>query len=128
MTTEKKFAEMTDLDWLKHELERTVYRANQVRNTLTEKISLSLSSAEYELRWLGGCYEKIVLGKFAEEALAFLKTEKATPEQIEQHFRDEFARWYPERSTSPFSNACNDERHAALKEMIKIFARYHEKE
>ena len=118
---------LTAMDFLLRDLQHMEAAGNYVRNFLAEKFAKSLTDAEYEMRWLEGKYGKIVLGSFASTSLAWLNDMDArhTTFTLEENFREQLKHWRPEQSTSAYSNACNNEKFGALKEIIEVVAKFH---
>jgi hypothetical protein len=85
------------------------------------KMSRDLGGAEYQMRWMADLPKTVYLGRFAQLTLDVAQ-EKGFEEGMAcalSHFERELATWYPNRSTSPYANAVNDERFEALRDFLE---------
>lgn len=102
-----------------------VERGNETRDRIVAKMQESLYSAEYEIRWLQGRVRPLQNGMFARSVLDNIEsTESALTfeeklQQSVEYFQGKLDIWYPENSTSPFSNACRLEEYNTLKEFLR---------
>jgi len=122
--------EQRKLDSVNRYVESTIERAQETAKELSEKLTKSLLSAEYAIRWMQGTYEIIYTGALAEELKGAFenpdwkdKTKSEILDMYVQQLQNNMRHWYPEHSTSPISNACNDEKFNALRRWIQQLER-----
>lgn len=112
-TPEQKAAQKQE--FILRRLTMEVERAQAIAKELAEKFAKSLGDAEYQLRWMQGTYKAIRMGQFAEEAL------RDGLDGVLVALKSKLGYWSPENSTSPHSNACNNEDYEAMKDFLQRF-------
>jgi hypothetical protein len=89
-----------------------------------------LYNAAYEIRWLQGKAKTLQVGLFCEAILENLEdpAQVLLPEErLENSLRWLEGRkecWYPENSTSPYSNAAHNEEYDALRDLVRDLRSY----
>lgn len=89
-----------------------------------------LYNAVYEIRWLQGKVRSLQLGVYCQAILYNVQdtTDARTfEEKLEASLsclENQKESWYPESSSSPFSNACRLEDYDALREMVREIKAY----
>lgn len=111
-------ATMTPRQELIRELERVVRRGEEARVAFVADLT-DVEKTLYAIRWISDLPRVLHQAKIAQDCLAYLndnpeKSAKAAVAILLDEARQQRASWYPEHSTSPWSNAVNDERYEAL--------------
>lgn len=108
--------ELTRTDLFKMSLKRNVEQSTALRTKLAADVLKGDGEAMYAIRWLQEKPMALWIGQYSAAALEMLDEGK-TMEEVKAWLELEKSHWYPEQSTSPFSNACNLEKFEALRRM-----------
>lgn len=111
---------LTAKEELAAELNRTVRYAEETRERLIADMDGGVKETLYAIRWLGDAPMCLAMGEMAQQCLQHMADSPAVDaatllDQMVKEFRGQRERWYPETSTSPWSNAVNDSRYNALR-------------
>lgn len=111
----------TNKQMIDRDIARMINFSQNVRASLAKELTTSNSKAEYALRWMDNAYKATYIGWVFEDLDAKVREhghEKAIADMLDWA-RDQRNRyWSPHNSTSPYANACNNEKYDALREVI----------
>jgi len=119
MTMQTAKAPLTAREEIVRELERVVRRGEEARAAFAADLT-TVDKTLYAIRWISELPRVLYAAKMAQDCLAYLNenpehSAKAALTMLVEATQQQRASWYPERSTSPWSNAVNDERYEALR-------------
>jgi hypothetical protein len=111
-----------------HKCKWEVEGAEKVKAAMAENFSKKFYDATYQIEWLQGKVETLEKGAWYSEFLEDLakaEGDDLTVEVILQRFisslQGHVDTWYPQNSTSAYSNAASGEKFQARRELLKEF-------